>query len=143
MLTDKDIIKALECCGFDEDMCLDCPIQCDCEKDTEAMVDRAKAILDLINRQQAEISVKRKLLEKAEETIGKQQAEIERLKEDRQLCLDEVIKTREIYNQFKKVDKADAIKEFAERLKENCRVIGAPLITNRIDNLVKEMVGEE
>lgn len=53
-MKDNEIIKALERCGFDEDMCLDCPIQCDCEKDTEAMVDRAKAILDLINRQQAE-----------------------------------------------------------------------------------------
>ena len=54
-MTDNDIIKALECCGVDEDMCLDCPIQCDCEKDTEAMIDRAKAILDLINRQKAEV----------------------------------------------------------------------------------------
>ena len=53
-MTDNEIIKALECCGFDEDMCLDCPVQCDCEKDTEAMIDRAKAILDLINRQKAE-----------------------------------------------------------------------------------------
>ena len=38
--------------------------------------------------------------------------------------------------------KAEAYKEFAERLKENCKVIGAPLITNRIDNLLKEMVGD-
>lgn len=53
-MKDNEIIKALERCGFDEDMCLDCPIQCDCEKDTEAMVDRAKAILNLINRLQTE-----------------------------------------------------------------------------------------
>lgn len=53
-MTENEIIKALECCGLDEDMCLDCPVQCDCEKDTEAMIDRAKAILDLINRQKAE-----------------------------------------------------------------------------------------
>lgn len=87
-MTDNDIIKALECCGFDEDMCLDCPIQCDCEKDTEAMIDRAKAILDLINRQKAEIAKKDTeidiLIRKKEtlnDEIAELKAEIERLKE--------------------------------------------------------------
>ena len=72
-MTDKDIIKALECCNspFSEYRCCDCPLYNtdNCKKALRIVS------LDLINRQQAEISVKRKLLEKAEETIGKQQAE--------------------------------------------------------------------
>ena len=64
-----------------------------------------------------------------EETVNRQQATIERLQKGWKA---DVIETSNI--------KAEAIKEFAERLKELHQM---PLITSTdIDNLVKEMVGE-
>ena len=64
-----------------------------------------------------------------------QQAEIERLNNN-------ISAMATTLSNSAKETRAEAIKGFAERLKGNCKVIGAPLITNRIDNLVKEMVGE-
>ena len=77
-------------------------------------------ILDLINRQKAEI-------ERLENTIREQEDEIEYLK----IAQDAI--------------KHYAIKEFAERLKER-KGEGFPfcctVFISEIDNLVKEMVGE-
>lgn len=39
--------------------------------------------------------------------------------------------------------KAEAYKEFAERLKENFEPLNSPLLNNRIDNLLKELVGDK
>lgn len=50
----KDIIKVLECCGYDEDMCLDCPIAKECESN-ELILEKKEKILELIKKQQAEI----------------------------------------------------------------------------------------
>ena len=107
--TDKEIVKALECCNNCD--CGGCP--CLAESGCKD-IDYAE-ILDLINRLQAENERLRANEEMAE---GYADALEERAK-------------------------AEARKEFAERLKENCKVIGAPLITNRIDNLLKEMESED
>ena len=134
-MTDNEVIKALECCGFVEDMCLDCPVQCDCEKDTEAMIDRAKAILDLINRQKAEIE------RLQNESIGNCEMAVamrsdHNLEGDCHYCIDKA--------------KSEAIKEFAERLKGNLnkdfRLYGNCTVydfTKRVDSITEEMVGAE
>lgn len=74
--------------------------------------------------------------------------------------LDEIVKELNLYMQtdYKNIElishykhkaqkaKADAIKEFAERLKRQCAfVVGEEYweVLNEIDNLVKEMVGED
>lgn len=101
--------------------------------------------LDLINRQQAEndnwekqfriLDVECSRLEKKTE---EQQAEIERLKN----ANDSFTDIGKLYSEIK----AEAIKEFAERLKER-RGVNFPftrtVFVEDIDNLVKEMVGEE
>lgn len=51
-MTDNDIIKALECCSKDDVDCEKCPANCLCDNDNFCFTG---AILDLINRQQAEI----------------------------------------------------------------------------------------
>lgn len=120
-MTDKDIIKALECCDYPtDDLCCEC-----CFKDeyhcTTAL---NEATIDLIKRQQAEIE--------------RLQKDSERLKKV-QMQLDDVLIMRHII-------KAEAIKEFAEMLKNDwignlyyCEDLD---ITEWIDNLVKEMVGD-
>ena len=123
-MTDNEIIKALECCSKAVG-CNDCKkIQCSlyraCWKDYRIMGHPIiHYALDLINRQKAEI---------------------ERLKKGWKA---DVIETSNI--------KTEAIKEFAERLKESKYQSSDwshgehPFVVevDDIDNLVKEMVGED
>lgn len=124
-MTDNDTKKALECCcKGDKKDCFECPLQnsWDCHKEL-----REKA-LDLINRQKAEIE----RLESKVKKLGKEQydlcSQIVNLKDD------------------VKYSKSEAIKEFAERLKNATLPVTLggkykyDVITKEgIDNLVKEM----
>ena len=114
-MTDKDLIKALECCNKDD--CDNCPYKRNCKN---VMCD----VLDLINRQQAEI---------------------ERLNKEVKYWEVEAKEARADINQAV----AEAVKEFATRLEEysyesmgNYGIIHMVVSVKDIDNLVKEMVGE-
>ena len=96
-MTEEQIIKALEYCftrGFDESTCYECPFYTATAKCTE---DLRESVLDLINRQKAEI---------------------ERLKRD--IAIHEHVheESNAAYQVHVKQAKSEAIKEFAERLKE-------------------------
>jgi hypothetical protein len=113
-MTDKEIIKALECCISAESCCV-CGYTKMCDGTTIHQF-----ALDPINRQQAEI-------EKLERTI---------------LYLEGVCESTP-----DKV-RAEAIKEFAERLKANKGklfnyIFSSNGFDKQIDNLVKEMVGDD
>ena len=128
-MTDNDIIKALECCSVHPMKCKKCPY-----KGNECCTNaHRKDALDLINRQNAEI---------------------ERLKNTPfcRVIIDEE-KIRELVNEKVqeyeldiKAIKAEAIKEFAERLKgyfetyADTEEANAVYVKNLIDNLVKEMI---
>ena len=79
-----------------------------------------------------------------------QKAEIERCQKVAEKVLLEVRKAKELYYKDISTAKAEAIKEFAERLKDECDVrdgfgwfeIEAEEFLCLIDNLVKEMVGD-
>jgi len=82
-MTDNEIIKALECCSKDDIDCEQCPANGLCDNDDYCFTG---AILDLINRQKAEIAKKDTeidiLIRKKEalrDEIAEKQAEIERL----------------------------------------------------------------
>lgn len=89
-MTDKEIIKALECCSNAEP-CENCPYQKQCDE-----TDLAEIALDLINRQQAEI--------KELNTIRSR------------LIYDSGTLTKISDELYQKI-KAEAVKEFAEKLK--------------------------
>ena len=116
-MTDNDIIKALECDAYER--CEDCPYyreSCTHIIDDEGV--QSKDILDLINRQKAEI---------------------ERLETN---CLS----MAQTMPNMAKAERAEAVKEFAERLKEKAwhgmwETINH-VDVDEIDNLVKEMVGD-
>ena len=117
-MTDNEIIKALEYCMYDDyDYCKECMYR----ENKPCQENLIRDALCLINRQKAEI---------------------ERLRYNLKAVLDE------------RADHSDAINEFAERLKENKIDIdvsfgyGREVYTEavaviEIDNLVKEMVGED
>ena len=114
-MTDIEIIKALGLCSSDEvGLCHICPLDGECNGDITILL---KLALDLINSQKAEIE--------------NQSANIRNL----------TAENLQMINCIKRL-KAEAIKEFARKLK-----CGVPQETGiircaDIDNLVKEMVGE-
>lgn len=114
-MTDNEIIKALECCGVDTS-CEGCPYH-----DVSLCQDNlCKDALSLINRQKAEIERLQGLLVEWKKAGYKYADSIENIK-------------------------AEAIKEFAERLKREAvthKNFGELVYVEDIDNLVKEMVGE-
>lgn len=127
-MTDKDIIKALECCGIKTD-CKGCYFDTHESEDICAR-EIVKNAFDLINHQKEEIEFLRK-------TIGKNS------KKALDVTLEEIEKSR-----------VEAITEFAERLKQtitneintyyNSNGGGYYLAEDTIediDNLVKEMAG--
>jgi hypothetical protein len=99
---------------------------------------------DLINRQQAQLADERAKIEICAETISRQDAEIERLTKCQK---EEVEKLMSATDKVISEAKAEAIKEFAERLKKRLKGNGGlysvTTMNAQIDNLVKEMVGEE
>ena len=121
-LTDSEIVKALECC-IESNSCSKCPFAniADIRICTSEM---SKNSLDLINRLQAENEDFKFLYENLK---------VEHL---------ETIKAI-------KYHKAEAYKEFAERLKNEtfkidyCSSIYNVVDVDDIDNLVREMVGED
>ena len=125
-MTDNEIINALELCSADECWCDDCPYENLCT-DT----DITKFALDLINRQKAEI-------ERLEQEKGQFEADVEMFTD-----------IGKMYSELK----AEAVKEFAEKLKEYVEsydvttgyrvTIVQAVEEETIDNLVKEMVGAD
>lgn len=124
-MTDKDIIKALECCGIKTD-CKGCYFDTHESEDICAR-EIVKNAFDLINHQKEEIEFLRK-------TIGKNS------KKALDVTLEEIEKSR-----------VEAIKEFANKLKKRSRKMqssdfsgdfwDAAVLVEDIDNLVKEMTG--
>ena len=123
-MTDKEIKKALECCeiAYDQD-CTECPLYPD----------------------DGEIACREVLREEALDLITRQQAEIEQWKEEANkyqnlwcMAVDDIEKA-----------KSEAVKEFAEKLKNEINIRTTysreqdKNVMRMIDNLVKEMVGEE
>ena len=135
-MTDNEIIKALvNCTGLQTSTtCFGCPYSA-----------RAYATVSA-----GDVFCKDKMCRDALDLINRQKAEIERLNRIRAELSKEidVLKTNNhsmclTMPNMAKAERAEAIKEFAERLKENCYY---PLLIDItpeiIDNLVKEMVGE-
>ena len=123
--TDEEIIKALELCNkpADPEICENCPF---CSDFKCLYILKANA-LKLINRQKAEI-------EKLENARQKQA----------QILSEETEQKYELIDKLSQV-KAEAYKEFAERLKEKKlqSTLDARICTTEmIENLLKEMVGE-
>jgi uncharacterized protein (DUF305 family) len=77
MMTDNEIVKALECCAVHGLLkCEKCPKK---NEGVTCMYALSKDALDLINRQKAEIAKLEKVEKYADKTIKAQAAEIEKL----------------------------------------------------------------
>ena len=151
-MTDAEIKKALEChASKDLATCEECPLL----NIQDCAYKLSENALDLINRQQAKIEAfeAKTVIQKG--LVDRQRAEIERLQKELALkgleyTLLERDRAKDIcdFAEELKTIKAEAIKEFAERLKEklDCDVHTPEgfyfMVSDTINNLVKEMVGE-
>jgi hypothetical protein len=159
-ITDAQIIKALECCLDIDASCDDCPFRSKCDNDEILF----EYVVDLINRQQADIRKLQLENEKLEiklkgeiessnksrysamEVIKKQDAEIDELIDTLNCRAEKIL---ELEDNIKSI-KAEAIKEFAERLKEHAYLDSGitgfqemVVDLSDIENIADEMVGEE
>lgn len=150
-MSDKNIIKALECC-------VDCNCkECPCYKvvGTERRcteIDEEK-VLDLINRQQEEIEeaehnieLLHRLKEGLKEDVNTIRKENEGLLYKIKSRNSEINRLKSIIADTHKIAKAEAITEFAERLKnkmfaEDFLLCEPCDMANIIDDTLKEMVG--
>ena len=137
-MTDNEIIKALECCSEPVGInCVKCPLEKNCLD-----VNMCEIALDLINRQKAEIEFLEHRLKMQAEEFGKLREELKAAYASK--VVNEIHIDKQFYEECKSEvlqAKSEAIKEFAERLKE-CRVIQTANMSGYIDDLVKEMVGD-
>lgn len=134
-MTDNEIIKALECCGAGWDSCKPCPLY---EYEGDCLESIVGDILDLINRQKAKIECLEKKVNARNEIILGQKAEIKELKIE---CGNaQFAKYKAEFEEFRTEIRADAIKEFAYKLKNIPSVV---VHKWEIDELVKEMVRGE
>ena len=123
-MTDTEIIKALECCSIRNHCASSCPYDDEDDTCVECTSKLTKDALALINRQKAEIERLRNTVKTDFLTVT------EKLK----LSQSEI---RDI--------RTEAIKEFAERLKEHTEDVGFSSYTERwefgdwIDSLVEEI----
>ena len=149
-MTDNEIIKALECCNDGIVWCEECPYhENDCEM--RLLIDT----LDLINRQKAENSNLTSHLTSLQNDLTSAKAEIERLNNITSasaisIMADIVIEVEKKKPKFIHEIKAEAIKEFAERLKEKysqadilCPRRIVSLTEKDLDNLIEETAGED
>ena len=149
-MTDKEIIKALECC-VDED-CDNCPNR----SGIFCIVKIESYALDLINRQQEQLEAAIAGQETLQKALAEKDEEIKRLKNNVfcSVVIDEG-KMRNIVNEKVaefELDiesiKSEAIKEFAERLKKHYDEyddyddIYARHMRDDIDFLLDDMVGD-
>ena len=139
--TDDEVMKALEVHSDTEDACLN---RCPYSGDRYCGSKMARDALALINRQKVEIESLKIANEKMYSANKEQEAEIEKLKGQKRVL---VLFWKE-ENKKLKAAKAEAIKEFAERLKANMSNIARMeyggytyfcVGYDLIDTLVKEM----
>ena len=134
-MTDNEIVKALEICSTYKAKCTDCP--------AFVKVDRSNC---------------KKVLSGAIDLINRQNAEIERWKKNCDELYDQMSERQKAEVKIaRRMGKAEAIKEFAERLHKEINdyrdkkempmlpYTGYALdyVDRKIDNLVKEMVGDD
>ena len=128
-MTDEQIIKALECCFINKN-CKGCPQR----GEVDCLRTSSIEAIGLINRQKAEIERLQIEITGNYQTMKQALVLVDKLKQD--IAIDIV------------TAKAEAVKEVAERLKERGFADKyyeheAIVYVADIDNLVKEMVGEE
>lgn len=145
----EDVMRALECCS--DCNCPECPYvpKGDCHKGTMGCSEEMlKNALALLREKDAGIAMMAECIERQDKEIAQKDAEIERLKaynkELDNLCDILHKKLDEGYAEFANEERAEAITEFAERLRAELleKDFYPVIVKNAIEKIAKEMKGE-
>jgi hypothetical protein len=134
-LTDKEIVKALECCSTYKGKCTDCPAFVKVDRSNCKQV--LLGAIEIINRLEARIGIYETCNARKDEAIKHLEAENERLKETLNIELENFA------TEYDNKIKAEAYKEFAERLNDTKIKIGNDyfVYADNISIIKKELVG--
>ena len=139
-MTDNDIIKALECCCKNNN-CEGCPLDF-LTFSSQCASELAIKSLDLINRQQAENKAFAEIIKKQDDEISGLRRDLLSRKNLEESFSKSVKQFEKKLARTVELAKAKAYKEFAERCKD-VFIKEDTFTRGLIDNLVKEMVGED
>ena len=153
-MTDNEIIKALECCNRNGS-CFQCPYdRASFEHEPDCASVMTADALDLINRQKAEIERLKDLNNVLEIDIINANMNLEHIQTENEKhrnifdrVFKEVQEAKSLYVKDISRAKAEAVKEFAEIVKANQRMLFNYIYSRNgfveaIDNLVKEFTEE-
>jgi hypothetical protein len=110
-MTDKEIIKALECCITNK--CDECAIYKECHNENGK--GRVQVVLDLIKRQQAESAELQRKNTELEIELKAMRGAANSYKAEAERLQDEGLVVNKTFMDFVNKHKCEAIKEFAER----------------------------
>lgn len=141
IMSSEEIVKLLRRCMFSDTLL---KMAADKIEELENKISELSLVnetIDLITRQQAEIERLQSMNQAKLETIHDLQTEIENLK----IELSSMRTAANSYKMHYEDGKSEAVKEFAERLKEKYSIADVIVTVDAtdIDNLVKEMVGDK
>lgn len=139
--TDEEIIKAVECFALCKDMgeysCLGCAFDKEPICDENASEGIAEAALDLINRQKAEIERIKSNYSKLCEYLEKMEFELSEINAD--ISWFREAKISNLSSAVKEI-KAEAYKEFAEKLKKSIEILQEERDYAQFPKYVKEAI---
>ena len=144
-LTDLEIVKALEWHLNNENNCAECPLVVIKNSTTYCVDVLLQNALDLINRLKEKNSNLTSDLTSLQNDLISAKAEIERLTVLADLGNVRANDYRAMRDKCKTA-KAEAYKEFAERLKDKYKpyvILGSGVAEIEINNLLKELVGDD
>lgn len=144
-MTENEILNALQLCAQVNSKCTECPYFPHRCADRDCIEENVKDLLELINRQKAEIERLQSEFSTMRDTVNLYKNENEKWKAKVEALTQEKLALGRIYVQKLTTVKYEAYKEFAEKLKEKRWAVKwrAKYVQVVIDNLLKEMVGEE
>lgn len=135
-MTDKEIIRALECC-VRHDNCKMCPMY-DGTDDVCPLT--SEMILDLINRQKEQINGLIAAQETLQKHLVEKNTEIERLTEENEILSQKRANIFEITNAYER-GRAESIAEFWIKVRAYAVAMGCYHIVEYGDGVVKEIDG--
>jgi archaellum component FlaC len=135
-LTDKEIVKLLECCK--KSQCSNCEYSKECDGYTQV-----NYALNLINRLQEEIQKKEERLHNRKAEVNRLNSKVRDLKKklDKLLPFESLILKR-LYSPLAKELKVEAYKECIEKAKEIMQKYCGDITEDDLDNILKELVGD-
>lgn len=130
-MADNEIIKAFEYCSSHDDCDLNCPIEKETTEDEGCIRTIGRLALDIINRQKTEIEGYKESIREYAEMLAEKDVQIKMLQNENEAFAP----LGKLYSEIK----ADAYKEFVDRLKKKVHEDLFGYVEADVQNLLAEL----